>query len=149
MRRTGANRQSTLVEIAQAVEQIIREEMPHHYSSRSWYLYKEQRERLRHLRHALFDAAELGLVTPVGRSEPFDENQRWRIADTWQPPRDARHYDQDGRGGGGRPGGPGGDNDDGQGGGGLMEALAHPVLFSLDEDDFETVIEELFSESRS
>lgn len=109
-----------------------------------------RQERLLAVRRALLDAAELGLVTPVDRAEALDENQRWRIADTWQPPGRAGRGDRDDGGGGGRLGNPGGgDGDDNQGGGGLTEALSHPVLFSLDEDDFEVVVEGLFVEGRS
>jgi len=53
-------------------------------------------------------------------------------------------------GGGGRDGGRGGgndgsnDNNDGPGGG-IGEVLAHPVLFALPADDFETLVNNLFN----
>ncbi|MEY2837889.1 MAG: hypothetical protein RJB60_188 [Pseudomonadota bacterium] len=52
-------------------------------------------------------------------------------------------------GDGGRNNGNGGGNNDGQddgpGGGGIGEVLAHPVLFALPRDDFETLLNNLFT----
>lgn len=107
------------------------------------------------VRVALLETAELGLVAHVGSERALhddaaiDEDERWQIAHTWQPPQRSAPPGEGGGGGGGGPGNPGADDDGGQGGGGLAEVLSHPVLFSLAEVDFQAVVEGLFVEGRS
>lgn len=143
MRRLRAHSPPTLREIMEAVKTLIfKEHLPD--GRHQWFFDQRKGDdfRILQVRRALLDAEELGLVAPFENEAMLYENQRWRIADSWQPP---------GRSGGGDDGrGPTRDDGDGnQGGGGLTEVLSHPVLFSLDKDDFEAVIEGLFAEGRS
>ena len=81
-------------------------------------------------------------------SDDFEESSgmpRWRLSDTWQP-LEPPNNDNDGRGGDGQPPGDGGD--EGDDGGGIREALSHPVLFSLDQDDFDGLVNNLFEDPR-
>lgn len=84
---------------------------------------------------ALRSLAELGVVSSEGDRETSSGFGRWRIASSWQPPGLPP----------GRDGGGNGDapversaGEDGEGeGGGIREVLSHPVLFALDQDDFD------------
>lgn len=84
--------------------------------------------------------AELGVVSGEGERETSSGFERWRITPSWRPPELP-------------PGGDGGSDvpgtlneGDGQGGegGGLRETLSHPVLFALDQDDFDQLVDGLF-----
>jgi hypothetical protein len=85
--------------------------------------------------------AELGLVALDDSPEESSGFQRWRIGDSWRPPEPPGG---DGGGGNVGPTADGGDNDDG--GGGLREALGHPVLLALPQDDFDELVNGLFGE---
>jgi len=102
------------------------------------------------IENALNSLEELGLVSGSVEFEESSGIPRWQIADSWQPPAPPDDGD-DGRGGDDRqpppPGEDGGDDDDG-GGGGIREALSHPILFSLDKDEFNGLLENLFDEGR-
>lgn len=137
----------TLGEIEQAVRNRISEEnIPR--GQHRWFLDPGMKHetRLFKVREALIEAEELGLVTPIDSTEELNDKQRWRIADTWQPP---YRSGSDGGGGGNGRSGIGRGDEDGDEGGGLIEALSHPVLFSLDEEDFEAIVDGLFAEGRS
>lgn len=87
---------------------------------------------------------ELGLVALDDNPEGSSGFQRWRIGDSWRPPEPPSGGD----GGGGNvgPTADGGDDDDG--GGGLREALGHPVLLALPQDDFDELVNGLFGEGQ-
>lgn len=87
----------------------------------------------------LHSLAGLGLVNGNGDREESSGFQRWSIASSWQPPEPPRD---------GGPGDPGGTAGGGAEGGGITEALSHPVLFALDSDDFDELIDNLFGEIR-
>ena len=91
----------------------------------------------------LNELTDLGLVAPHGDREESSGIGRWRIAESWQPPTPTI---TDGEGGNVPPPQDGGNQAGGpdDGGGGLREALSHPVLFALDLDDFEQLLEGLF-----
>lgn len=144
MRRMRTFLPPTLGEIEQAVGMIIAQENRPR-GQHGWFLESSSDTRLDSVRQALRDVEELGLVTPVNGSD-----QRWRIADTWQPPAGGSGRDDGGSDGGGRSGDfSGGDGDGDSGGGGLTEVLSHPVLFALDEESFDLVVEGLFAEGQS
>lgn len=85
--------------------------------------------------------AELGLVAPDDNLEEYSGFQRWRIGDSWHP----SEPPSGGDGGGGNVR-PTADGDDDDGGGGLREALGHPVLLALPQDDFDELVNGLFGE---
>jgi len=89
--------------------------------------------------------AGLGIVALDDSPEGSSGFQRWRIGDSWRPPEPPSGGD----GGGGNigPAADGGDDDDG--GGGLREALSHPVLLALPQDDFDELVDSLFGEVQS
>lgn len=86
---------------------------------------------------------ELGLICQHSDREESSGFARWRAADTWRI-----SPDKDGGGGDPPPPGdaPAGGGPVGGGGGGLREALSHPVLFAMDRDDFENLIDGLFED---
>jgi len=98
------------------------------------------------LTSVLQSLAELGLVALDDSSEESSGFQRWRVGDSWRLPEPPSGGDGGGDGGGGTVGltADGGEDDDG--GGGLREALGHPVLLALPQDDFYELVNDLFSE---
>ncbi|MGN8112117.1 hypothetical protein ACTJLB_29400 [Paraburkholderia sp. 22098] len=94
--------------------------------------------------NVLDSLSELGLVAIDSDYEATSGFPRWRLADSWQPPKPPKNDDGGRRGNSEPPGG----GDDGDGGGGLREVLGHPVLFALDEGDFDRLIGDLFDEVR-
>lgn len=149
MRQAAVDAAPTLGEIEKAVREQIREENIPAQQHR-WFIDRTEAERQADVHRALVDTEKLGLVTLVNGSREPLESQRWRVAETWQPPTKSDDDDVDGGSdGGGRFGTPGGGGGDNQGGGGITEVLSHPILFSLDEEAFEGVVTDLFPNERS
>lgn len=109
---------------------------------RFWYGHSA-RTGLEAVRETLVSLADLGLVQKDTMREESSGFERWRIGEAWKPPE--RPYRGGGNGGNDGPGAPdgGGGGDDG-GGGGLRETLGHPVLFALDPEDFDNLVDGLF-----
>lgn len=101
---------------------------------------------LQWLTAVLEDLAELDLVTPADSPEESSGFPLWRVGDSWRP-LEPPSGGGVGGGGGGRvgPAADGGDGDE-EGGGGLREALGHPVLLALSQDDFDELVAGLFEE---
>ena len=83
---------------------------------------------------------ELGLI----KQAPLQEHTgfpQWEVGDSWQPPQldDNERPPVP-------PSGNAGDPDDGGGGGGMREVISHPLLFALDTDDFDKLVDNLFPE---
>lgn len=90
----------------------------------------------------LEDFKDLGLIKHAPNQEDTGFPQ-WEIGDSWKPPRNG---DSDRNG---EPPGPpnrnAGGPDDGAGGG-MREVISHPLLFALDDDDFDDLVDNLFAE---
>ncbi|HCN47141.1 MAG TPA: hypothetical protein DIT18_17020 [Pseudomonas sp.] len=73
----------------------------------------------------------------------------WTLSREWIP-EDPHDREPAASGGAGRGrGGNNGDGEDEDGEGGIAEILSHPVLFSLDEEDFDTLMSNIFEGGRS
>lgn len=73
----------------------------------------------------------------------------WTLSREWRP-EDPHDREPAAPGGAGRGrGGNNGDGEDEDGEGGIAEILSHPVLFSLDEEDFDTLMSNIFEGGRS
>jgi hypothetical protein len=92
------------------------------------------------IRAILASLGELGVVSVHGERETSSGFERWRIAPSWRPPA----LPPNGDGGGDVPGAVNEGDGEGGEGGGLRETLSHPVLFSLDQDDFDQLVDGLF-----
>lgn len=102
--------------------------------------YSHNAERLNRL---LAELKDLGLV---GSSSihPDTGMQLWTVGENWHPAR-ADGGDSGGDNRPPRPPGNDGGDPDGGDGGGIREVLSHPLLFSLDQTDFDQVVDTLFS----
>jgi hypothetical protein len=110
--------------------------------SRWWYRYGFYSEfrGLDGLGPILEELRDLGLIKQARLQEDTGFAQ-WEVGDSWKPP---RHGDND------RPpvppGGNAGGPEEGDGGGGMREVISHPLLFALDTDDFDELVDNLFPE---
>lgn len=117
---------------------------------RGWRWYKELYFRRRGLPQdirdpvkligAILDSlAELGVVSREGERETSSGFERWRSGPALRPPELPPSGD-----GGDVPGAPNEGDGEGGEGGGLTETLSHPILFALDQEDFEQLVDGLF-----
>lgn len=107
-------------------------------------LPRDIRDRVKLIEAILGSLAELGVVSGEGKRETSSGFERWRIAPSWRPP----ELPPSGDGGGDAPGALNeGDGQRGEGGG-LRETLSHPVLFALDQDGFDQLVDGLFDGGR-
>jgi len=138
--RIGANSAWTVEEIWDAV-------CPDHFSDPFFfwreYLFTSYDSPQQWLNSSLLYLAELGLVAQAESSEESSGFPRWRLGQSWSPPEPPSGG---GDGGGGRIGPSAEDGDGDEGGGGLQEALGHPVLLALSQDDFDELVDGLFEE---
>ena len=143
--RIGTGSAWTVEEIWQALRDGNRWREDVFEFERYWHLFgaRDFDPPQQWLTDVLQSFAELGLVALDDSLEGYSGFQRWRIGDSWRPPEPPSGGD----GGGGNVG-PTADGGDDDGGGGLREALGHPVLLALPQDDFDELVNGLFGEAQ-
>ncbi|WP_156794550.1 hypothetical protein [Herbaspirillum seropedicae] len=137
-----------LIDITESVDRVVHaKRAPHEHR---WFKGLSFSKRLSVVRKALEEAAELGLVVASSLEEAPFFMQTWNVSDSWHPPQ----YPKDGRGNvGNMPPGRNeppiddGNNDDGSGD--ITETLSHPIIFSLDDDAFEALVDLQLTEAQS
>ena len=135
--KAGLGSALTIEEIRE--ELVIRLRPPYYK-----YYYYVTRDSGEWINSTLQDLGELGLVVADETREESSGFKRWRIGGGWRPPEPPS-----GGGGDGNRDTPAvGDGDDDNGGGGLRETLEHPVLFALDREDFDGLVDGLFNEDQ-
>lgn len=103
--------------------------------------WRSTEEQLESVEAVLDSLAELGLIAEDRDREESSGFRRWRVAQSWQPGEQAGGRNDGGDVPRGTTEGDEGDGD----GGGLQESLSHPVLFALDHEDFDRLVDGLFA----